>query len=96
MEVWVFTGARSSTSTNATFPGGVFSSIEVAENWIRRHGLSGIELTERQPPSHTRGHRARERRVQHFSPLPNHASPEDGMPGSSPAFLVWARSETRI
>jgi hypothetical protein len=41
MDVWVFTGAWSSTSTSPTFPGGVFSSIDIAENWIRRHGLSG-------------------------------------------------------
>ena len=41
MEVWVFTGAQSSTSMNAAFPSGVFSSIEVAENWIGRHSLSG-------------------------------------------------------
>jgi hypothetical protein len=41
MEMWVFTGARSSPSTNATFPGGVFSSQETAENWIKQHGLSG-------------------------------------------------------
>jgi hypothetical protein len=40
-EVWVFTGARSSPSTLATFPGGVFSSIGLAENRIKLHSLSG-------------------------------------------------------
>ncbi len=40
-EVWVFTGTRSSSSTLATFPGGVFSSIEPAEEWVKLHCLSG-------------------------------------------------------
>jgi len=35
-EVWVFTGAH------ATFPGGVFSTHELAEAWIRKHSLSGV------------------------------------------------------
>ena len=40
-EVWVFTGARSSpTETNPTFPGGVFSAIDLAELWIKEHALS--------------------------------------------------------
>jgi hypothetical protein len=34
--VWVFCGDGSRT------PAGVFSSVEVAETWIRRHGLSGM------------------------------------------------------
>jgi hypothetical protein len=41
-EIWVFTGARSTPSTNATFPGGVFSSRLRAEEWITKHGLSGV------------------------------------------------------
>jgi len=41
MDVWVFTGARSSTA-NQSFPGGVFSSLEAVEAWIKRHSLSGI------------------------------------------------------
>ena len=42
-DVWVFTGTRSSpTSTTPTFPGGVFSSLELAESWIKQHGLSGV------------------------------------------------------
>jgi len=41
-EVWVFTGARSKPGTNATFPGGVFSSVQVAEAWIAKHRLSGV------------------------------------------------------
>jgi hypothetical protein len=41
-EVWVFTGARSSPSDSTpTFPGGVFSSLDVAEAWIKHHALSG-------------------------------------------------------
>ena len=40
-EVWIFTAARSSPSTLATYPGGVFSSIGRAENWIKLHYLSG-------------------------------------------------------
>jgi hypothetical protein len=39
--VWVFTGARTPTSTLANFPGGVFSSIGIAEDWIKLHCLSG-------------------------------------------------------
>ena len=41
-EVWVFTGARSTPGTNATFPGGVFSSRPRAEEWITKHALSGV------------------------------------------------------
>jgi hypothetical protein len=41
-EVWVFTGERSTQATNATFPGGVFSSRQRAEDWIAEHGLSGV------------------------------------------------------
>jgi hypothetical protein len=42
MDVWVFTAARSSPSdTTPTFPGGVFSSLDTAEEWIKRHALSG-------------------------------------------------------
>ncbi len=41
-EVWVFTGARGTPSTNASFPGGVFSTQERAEAWIAHHGLSGV------------------------------------------------------
>lgn len=33
--VWVFNGARSQ------FPGAVFSQLELAEAWIRRHRLTG-------------------------------------------------------
>lgn len=33
--VWVFNGER-------RFPGGVFSTLEAAESWIRLHRLSGI------------------------------------------------------
>ena len=33
--VWVFTGARSQ------FPSGVFTTLELAELWIRRHSLTG-------------------------------------------------------
>ena len=40
-EVWVFSGARSTPSTNASLPGGVFSSIDTAEDWIKHHNLSG-------------------------------------------------------
>jgi hypothetical protein len=40
-QVWVFTGARSSPSILATCPGGVFSSVELAEDWIKLHCLSG-------------------------------------------------------
>ena len=35
MEVWVFNGARSN------FPSGVFSSLVLAEEWIKRHCLTG-------------------------------------------------------
>ena len=35
-EVWVFNGA------NSQFPSGVFSSREHAEEWIKKHRLSGI------------------------------------------------------
>ena len=36
------TGARRSPSDTAPwFPGGVFSSLELAEDWIKRHILSG-------------------------------------------------------
>lgn len=41
-EVWVFTGTRSNPGTNATFPGGVFSSVQHAEEWIVKHQLSGV------------------------------------------------------
>ena len=34
--VWVFNGAGS------RFPGGIFSSRDTAENWIRNHKLSGV------------------------------------------------------
>ncbi|MFZ5531631.1 MAG: DUF7710 domain-containing protein [Pseudomonadota bacterium] len=37
--VWIFNAA------GATFPGGVFGSLEQAESWISKHGLSGT-LTE--------------------------------------------------
>ena len=37
--VWIFNGASSK------FPGGVFSSLEVAEKWILANSLSGV-LTE--------------------------------------------------
>jgi hypothetical protein len=41
-EVWAFTGKRSSTSdTTPTFPSGVFSTLDIAEEWIKLHGLSG-------------------------------------------------------
>jgi hypothetical protein len=40
-EVWVFTGAPSTSGANATFPSGVFSRLEVAESWIKKHVLSG-------------------------------------------------------
>src|SRR5438477_8308871 len=40
-EIWVFTGKRDLPSNNPTFPGGVFSSLELAEQWIERHQLSG-------------------------------------------------------
>lgn len=42
MEVWVFTGQRSSTSTKPPLPAGVFSSVGIAETWIKRHSLSGV------------------------------------------------------
>jgi hypothetical protein len=41
-EVWVFTGERGKQATNATFPGGVFSSQDLAEEWIGSHKLSGV------------------------------------------------------
>jgi len=37
--IWVFTGPR------AQFPAGVFTTVEIAELWIRHHGLTGT-LTE--------------------------------------------------
>lgn len=40
--VWSFTGARNPNATTPTFPGGVFSSLETAESWIKKHGLSGM------------------------------------------------------
>ena len=40
-ETWVFTGLRNPGNTNPTFPGGVFSSLETAEEWIKRYSLSG-------------------------------------------------------
>ena len=33
--IWVFNGGRQ-------FPGGLFTTIEKAEAWIARHGLSGV------------------------------------------------------
>lgn len=33
--VWVFNGGRQ-------FPGGIFTSVEKAEAWIRQHSLSGV------------------------------------------------------
>lgn len=40
--VWVFIAVRSSPSdTTPTFPGGVFSSLRLAEAWIKQHSLSG-------------------------------------------------------
>src|SRR4051812_20046092 len=33
--IWVFNGQRQ-------FPGGVFTTVEKAEAWIARHGLSGV------------------------------------------------------
>ena len=33
--IWVFTGPR------AHFPSGVFTTLETAELWIQRHGLTG-------------------------------------------------------
>jgi hypothetical protein len=41
-EVWVFTGERSKSGTNATFPSGVFSNLQLAEAWIAKHRLSGV------------------------------------------------------
>lgn len=41
MDVWVFTGARSSANTTPSFPGGVSSSLEGVEAWIKEHSLSG-------------------------------------------------------
>jgi hypothetical protein len=41
MDVWVFTGPRYSLSYTTTFPGGVFSSLDVAEEWIKHYALSG-------------------------------------------------------
>ena len=35
VSVWVFNGAQS------TFPSGVFTSRELAEEWIRTHALTG-------------------------------------------------------
>jgi hypothetical protein len=34
-QVWVFSGAR------RHFPGGIFTSRELAEQWIRKNGLTG-------------------------------------------------------
>ena len=34
--VWIFNGAK------GRFPGGVFSRIEIAEQWIRSNKLSGV------------------------------------------------------
>ncbi len=43
MEVWVFNGARQSPSAPiGGFPSGVFSSLALAEEWIKRHRLSGV------------------------------------------------------
>ena len=43
MDVWVFTAARNSpTNTTPTLPGGVFSSLDAAEEWIKRHALYGL------------------------------------------------------
>jgi len=36
MDVWVFVGV------NGRFPSGVFSTKEIAQDWIREHGLSGL------------------------------------------------------
>lgn len=33
--IWVFNGCRQ-------FPGGLFTTVEKAEAWIARHGLSGV------------------------------------------------------
>jgi len=41
-EAWVFTGARTTPSNLTTFPGGVFSTQELAEAWIFKHSLSGV------------------------------------------------------
>lgn len=39
--MWVLTGARSSpTAGFPTLPSSVFSSVELAEEWIKCHGLS--------------------------------------------------------
>ncbi len=46
-EVWVFTGERNMPGTNATFPGGVFSDCQRAEEWIEKHCLSGVLTTYR-------------------------------------------------
>lgn len=35
IDVWVFMGQR------ASFPGGVFSNIDLAEQWISEHRLTG-------------------------------------------------------
>ena len=37
--IWIFNGARAPGS--GQFPGGVFTSVALAEAWIRKHGLSG-------------------------------------------------------
>jgi len=57
---------------------------------------SAIEHLKRQPPSHSRGYRTHEGWLQHLSPLPHHPSAKDGMPGSTPALLVWTRTEIRV
>lgn len=41
-EVWIFTGERSKPGTNATFPAGAFSNLQLAEAWIAKHRLSGV------------------------------------------------------
>jgi hypothetical protein len=34
--VWIFSGAK------GRFPGGVFSSLDLAERWIRKNKLTGV------------------------------------------------------
>lgn len=34
--VWIFNGSK------GKFPGGVFRSLNIAENWIRSHRLTGV------------------------------------------------------
>jgi hypothetical protein len=38
---FLVTYARISNGPKGSFPGGVFSSIEIAEEWIKRHKLNG-------------------------------------------------------